>query len=353
MKLFEELEFLTDSSMNNSNIELLSGMAADGHISHAYLFTGDNGSQLYRLALSFGAVVNCRNGGCGTCNICINTLNGTHPNILTIEPEGNILRVEEIAGLQRFMNMSAYGPGRKICIIKEAELMNAEAGNRILKTLEDPPDPDSLFILLTEDIAGMLPTIVSRCLVYKWDLEFKEDPEEKKQFAVMEKYISDGIKELFTYDSISASLCDLSLRILEILQKMEAGLRTEMNSQIEDVREKGYTAEDTGRYVKILQSRHKRQLAKFNRLGISRVFDIISAWLQDILSVKMGADARDLNFEKNFNFIDNRLKSLNAEDILKVIKDIETNRMHLKYLLNTELALDNIFLKIKSLKSTE
>jgi len=351
MRIFQELDFLTDSSANQSNIELLSGMVRDGHVSHAYLFTGTNTSQLYRLALSFAAGINCREGGCGHCSICDNTLKGVHPNLLVVEPEGNILRVEEITGLQRFIGMSAYGPGRKICIIKEAELMNAEAGNRLLKTLEDPPDPDSVFILLTEDISVMLPTIVSRCLVYKWDLEFEEDTEEAKEFQVLEKYISDGIKEMMISDGISTSLMDLSLKILELLKKMEAGIKSGLDKEIADIKESGYAREDIDRYIKVLKSRHKRQLSKFNKLGISRVFDIISAWLEDMISVNMGAGREDINFEKNYNYINNRLKGLNAVKILKTMEDIEENRMHLGYSLNTELALDSIFLKVKGLKN--
>jgi DNA polymerase-3 subunit delta' len=248
--------------------------------------------------------------------------------------------------------MSAYGPGRKICIIKEAELMNAEAGNRLLKTLEDPPDPDSVFILLTEDISVMLSTIVSRCLVYKWDLEFEEDPEEKKEFQILEKYISDGIKEIMISDEINTSLMDLSLKIIEILKKMEAGIKTGLDKEVSDIRESGYAREDIDRYIKVLRSRHKRQLSKFNKLGISRVFDIISAWLEDVISVKMGADRKSLNFEKNFNFINNKLKGLNTANMLKTMEDIEENRIYLSYSLNTELALDSIFLKVKSLKLT-
>jgi len=350
MRLFRELDFLIDNSANQSNMGLLSGMLREGRISHAYLFTGNNMRHLYRLALSFAASINCKNGGCGNCGTCSNTMKGVHPNVLIVEPEGNILRVEEIAGLQRFIGMSAYGPGRKICIIKEAELMNAEAGNRLLKTLEDPPDPDSVFILLTEDITVMLSTIVSRCLVYKWDLEFEEDPEEKKEFQVLERYIDDGMREILVDREIRDSLLDLSLRILEIQKKMEAGIKAGLDMEIERIKESGNAKEDIDRYVKILKSRHKRQLSKFNKLGISRVFDIISAWLEDIISVNMGAGPQAMNFEKNYDFIRNRSKGIRTGDILRIIENIEKNRIHLGYSLNPELALDNIFLQVKSVK---
>lgn len=349
MRLFQELKFLLDDNTNQSNIKLLSTMIDESHISHAYLFAGNNMEQLHRLALSFSACINCKDGGCGHCNICKTTIGGVHPNILIVEPEGNVLRIEDISNLQRFMGMSAYGPGRKICIIKEAELMNGEAANRLLKTLEDPSDPGSVFMLLSEDTSVMLPTIVSRCLVYKWKFEFDKSKDGETEFHVLEKYLDEGLKEIIDDDEIKPSVLDLSLRILEISKKMEAGLKAGMEKEVSHTKDSGYAKEDINRYLAILKSRHKRQLAKFKKLGISRVFDIISAWLEDIISVKMGMSRKDLNFEKNHTFINNRLKGIRTGDILKLLESIEENRMYLGYLINTELALDNIFLQVKSL----
>ena len=132
---------------------------------------------------------------------------------------------------------------------------------------------------------------------------------------------------------------------------MEAALKTGLEKEIDRIRDSGYLKEDIERYIKVLRSRHKRQLSKYNKLGISRVFDIISAWLEDIISVKMGAGREEVNLEKNYNFINNRLKGLDTGNILKIMENIEENRMHLGYSLNPELALDSIFLKVKSLKT--
>ncbi|MCD4669526.1 MAG: hypothetical protein K8S14_03685 [Actinomycetia bacterium] len=350
MRLFQELKFLLDNNTNQSNIKLLSGMIDDEHISHAYLFAGNNMEQLHRLALSFAACINCRDGGCGHCSVCAATTGGVHPNVHIVEPEGNILRIGEISNLQRFMGMSAYGPGRKICIIKEAELMNTEAANRLLKTLEDPPDPESVFILLSEDTTIMLPTIVSRCLAYKWKFEFDKSKDGEADFMILERYLDSGLREIIGEGGVKPALLDLSLRILEISKKMEAGLKTGMEKEIAGIKDSGHAKEDISRYLAVLKSKHKRQLAKFKKLGISRVFDIISAWLEDIISVKMGMGREDLNFEKNHTFINNRLKGIKTGDILKLLENIEGNRMYLGYSLNSELALDNIFLQVKSLK---
>ena len=209
MRLFQELEFLIDDSKNQSNIKLLSAMVETDSISHAYLFSGNSNDQLYKLALSFAASINCTEGGCGNCEVCRGSIKGVNSNIMVVESEGNILRIEEITALQRFMSLSAYGPGKKICIIREAELMNSEAANRLLKTLEDPPDDKSVFILLSEDISVMLPTVLSRCLVYSWNFEFEDGGSKQTEFKILEKYLDEGLKSILVDKKINHDTLDL------------------------------------------------------------------------------------------------------------------------------------------------
>jgi len=59
---------------------------------------------------------------------------------------------------------------------------------------------------------------------------------------------------------------------------------------------------------------------------------------------------KNLNFEKNHTFINNRLKDIKTGSVLKLLESIEKDRMYLSYLINPELALDNIFLQVKSLR---
>ncbi|GAG57199.1 unnamed protein product [marine sediment metagenome] len=240
MKILQNIDFLTEDNVNRSNIMLLSRMIKDDTISHAYMFYGNNMELLSRLALSFAASINCVDNGCGDCIICRNTKRGVYPNVLVVEPEGNILRIEKIAGLQKFISLSSYNPGKKICIIKESELMNQEAANKLLKTLEDPPDDDSIFILLTEDISIMLPTVVSRCLVYSWNFKFNEDTPVKADFEVMEKYLNEGIKNIIMLQEnqsrASTASVDLTLRLVEILKKMEAGVKTDLEKEFSEIR---------------------------------------------------------------------------------------------------------------------
>ncbi|MFR5786282.1 MAG: hypothetical protein ACLUHE_03510 [Christensenellales bacterium] len=55
----------------------------------------------------------------------------------------------------------------KIILIPQAERMNAAAQNCLLKTLEEPPER-TVFFLITDQPAALLPTIVSRCRVVRF-----------------------------------------------------------------------------------------------------------------------------------------------------------------------------------------
>ena len=353
MKLLESINFLTEDNINRSNIRLLSTMIESGNISHAYLFFGNNMELLGKLALIFAASINCVDNGCGDCIVCRNTIKGIYPNVLMVEPEGSTLRIEEIVKLQRFINLSSYNPGKKICIIKESELMNSEAANRLLKTLEDPPDADSIFVLLTEDISIILPTVVSRCLVYSWNFKFIEETQGGTGFEIMEKYLDEGIKKIIKLHEsragISAVSVDLTLRLVEILKKMEAGVRADLEKEFDEIKKSDFEKSDINKYIEILKSRQKRKINKFHNLGMGRVFDIISAWLEDILAVKLGAKMEILNFKKNYSFINSSIKNIKTNKIFKLMQVIEKNRNCLNYLINPELALDNIFLQFQEI----
>jgi DNA polymerase-3 subunit delta' len=353
MKLFENIDFLTEDSTNRSNIRLLSGMIKKGNVSHAYLFSGNNMRLLTRCALIFAASVNCTGLGCGDCAVCRNTLSGVYANVLIVEPEGMILRIEEIARLQRFMNLSSYNPGKKICIIKESELMNSAAANRLLKTLEDPPDEDSIFILLTEDISMLLPTVVSRCLVYSWNFKFVKEKQERADFEIIEKYMDEGIKNIIMQKkdqglSYTVSL-DLTSKLVEILKKVEAAIKADQEKEISEIKRSDFDRSDIARYIEVLKLRNKRKISKFHNLGMSRVFDIISAWLEDIMAVRLGADDRTMNFSKNYSFISSSGGDVKIDKVFKLIKVIEENKNYLGYSINSELALDNIFLQFQNI----
>lgn len=74
----------------------------------------------------------------------------------------SVIRVDEIRELNRFIHMSAADGGRRVVIVDDADLMNPNASNALLKMLEEPP-AKTYFMLISHQPSGLLPTIRSRC----------------------------------------------------------------------------------------------------------------------------------------------------------------------------------------------
>ncbi|HWL09963.1 MAG TPA: DNA polymerase III subunit delta', partial [Planctomicrobium sp.] len=148
-------------------------------LAHGFLFVGPKGvgkryfARLLAQCLFCERIPDVELDACGECSSCRQMMGGTHPDLLSIGlPEGKkILPISLLVGDDAHRGRAglcyelAHAPmeaSRRIAIIDDAEAMNEEAANALLKTLEEPP-PGAILILLTPDTEAVLPTIRSRC----------------------------------------------------------------------------------------------------------------------------------------------------------------------------------------------
>ncbi|MBU4450389.1 MAG: hypothetical protein KKE35_03740 [Actinobacteria bacterium] len=348
--LLDSIDFLQKNNRNTANLKILRQSLETGSLSHAYLFCGSSIEHLSKLALFFASSANCEQNGCGTCNICSNTLKEIYSNLLVIEADGIILTKEKVVELQKFASMSAHSMGKKICIVKEVELMNKEASNRFLKTLEDPPDANSIFILLSEDLSGILPTIVSRCSVFEWDFIYESGDDGKIDNYLVANKLDDGIRKILSANHNNpVFVLALSMDLIDILKKASLTKGIDWQELISKIKSMGATAGEIKKIEEKIKAKNKRKADKYYNLGINNVFDIISAWLEDIIAVRLGASREVLNNGENYSIIKEAAVDLKIEKAFKLLEDIENTRNYLKYSIYTELALDNILLKLQGL----
>ena len=140
---------------------------ASNRVAGAYLFVGVANVGKETVALNFAKSINCRTsdeGACGTCLSCRKADDGNHPDLQIIRPSGAWIKIDQIRELQKRIIYRPLEGVRKVYILTEAERMNLEAANCLLKTLEEPP-ADSGLILLTTNLDALLPTIRSRCQI--------------------------------------------------------------------------------------------------------------------------------------------------------------------------------------------
>ncbi|MDN5863880.1 MAG: DNA polymerase III subunit delta' [Gammaproteobacteria bacterium] len=102
---------------------------------------------------------------CGHCAACRRMDAGAHPDFLCVEPEEgkSAILVDQIRELSRRLSLTAGGKGARCAVINPADKLGDSASNALLKTLEEPPEGVSL-ILIADNTAHLLPTVISRCL---------------------------------------------------------------------------------------------------------------------------------------------------------------------------------------------
>lgn len=104
---------------------------------------------------------------CGNCISCNSLKLDAHPDLLKIAAESSAFI--KIAQVKEAIAALSYNPSlspRQVCIIYDAEKLNQEAANALLKTLEEPP-AKAVFILTTNNKERILPTILSRVMSLK------------------------------------------------------------------------------------------------------------------------------------------------------------------------------------------
>jgi DNA polymerase III subunit delta' len=151
--------------------ELLARAVARGTLPPSLVFTGPDGVGKRLTAVALAQALNCEHpidwdggqDGCGECAACTRIGRGVHADVLVIEPaDSGTIKLDQV---REAIDRAAYRPfegRRRVVIVDEADALNTEAQNALLKTLEEPPSA-SVFVLITDRPDILLPTVRSRC----------------------------------------------------------------------------------------------------------------------------------------------------------------------------------------------
>ena len=171
-----------DFKQHVMSVQLLQRSLERGRLGHAYLFSGQELSELEAIALTLAKTLNClepvkKNSVavdcCDKCLNCQKIEHGNHADVFWVRPESKlrVIRMNQVVRrddsparvLLQFVNLKPTESEYKIGIIVAADRMNEQAANAFLKTLEEPP-AKSILVLLTTESQRILETIFSRCL---------------------------------------------------------------------------------------------------------------------------------------------------------------------------------------------
>lgn len=138
-------------------------------IGHAYLIESNGYDKKNEITLSFAKLLLCPNHytdnqKCNNCSQCQNIDKNIFSELKIIEPDGLWIKKEQLEELQKEFSTKSILANRKVYIIKQADRLNTQAANSILKFLEEPED-NITAILVTDNMYQILNTILSRCQI--------------------------------------------------------------------------------------------------------------------------------------------------------------------------------------------
>ena len=304
-----------------------------GKVSHAYIFSGANGTGKLTLADAFAMALQCTGEGerpCGSCHSCQQAASGNHPDIIHLTHEKpNSIVVEDVREqLVGDVQIRPYNGKYKIYIIPEAEKLTVQAQNAILKTIEEPPSY-AVFLLLTENAETLLPTINSRCVMLK--LRNIKD-------TLIKKYLMENL-EIPDY---KADMCTAFAQ-----GNMGRAIMLANSDHFNEIREEA---------VQLLKHINEMELNEIvaavknisvYKLEITDYLDIIMIWYRDVLLYKATKEIDKVVFKDQLQSIKEQARKSSYEGIELILESLEKAKARLKANVNFDLVMELLFLTIK------
>jgi len=139
---------------------------AGGRVAHAYVFEGPPGVGKRSAALGLALALDCPvapGAGCGACEVCRRIEAGLHPDVPSFGPSGpgGQIVIEDIRAILALARTRPHEAPARVIIVDDADAMNPNSANGLLKTLEEPL-PGNHLVLCTAAAERLLPTVRSR-----------------------------------------------------------------------------------------------------------------------------------------------------------------------------------------------
>lgn len=303
-------------------------------ISHAYILNGPERSGKMMLAEAFATALLCEDlehPPCGICRSCHQAAGRNHPDILYLtHDKPNTISVDDIRKqINATVTIKPYSPDSryKVYIIDEAEKMNEQAQNALLKTIEEPP-AYVVILLLTTNADSFLQTIRSRCVM----LNLKAVSDDKIHHMLMQKYqIVDykaDVCTAFAQGNVGRAILlagsqdfnDLKDSTIRLVRKITEIEIFDLMQEVKDIEE-------------------------FQNMD--DFFDLLMMWYRDVLIYKSTEEEQNIIFKEQIHEIARQAENSSYLGLNHILEGIAQTRRRLRANVNQDMSLELLLLHIK------
>jgi DNA polymerase III subunit delta' len=316
---------------HEKKIEIIRKILIKKRIAHAYLFSGIQAIGKKTLAREFIKAINCEKSehlhdACDECPSCRKIDRESHPDVFSVEAEGQFIRIDAIREMQKRMTCKPLEARMRGFIIDDADKMNDQSANALLKMLEEP-SPSNVLILVTSRPYYLLPTIVSRCqhmrfnplspetvakfLVHRADMDH--------QRAILVAALSGGS----IGNAIQLDQEDITAYRAELLRLLSGTRREDPFSLMN--------------FASFLGQGKKE---------IKQGLNILGTFFRDALVFKESGRSEMLINRDNFSYIEDVASRLSGEQILQNMAQVEKAGQILEQNVNKSLTLETMAFKL-------
>ncbi|MBN8569220.1 MAG: AAA family ATPase [Ignavibacteria bacterium] len=356
---------------------ILKNILSSGRVSHSYIFYGKSGIGKDAAAIEIAKYLNCENpdierGACDKCKSCkdVQSLKSMLLKFITALPTGkdddensvlqslekadyenylseieiksenpyhkislekaNFIRISSIREIKDLIYLTGSDNRTKVFLISDADNMNPQSANALLKILEEPPK-NSLLILTTSKLNSLLPTIIGRCQKIHFDSISKENvikyiktlqPEFSESQLNFYAELADGSVSK-AQNILHGSYDELRKKVLVLLRNLVTMNTIKAGFDIDFV---------TGK-------KDKERVRQF--------LILMQIWIRDVLYKRSGTDELVINKDE-MESISKFAQRYNS-DYFEIINLLENAINDIDYNVNLELMLFNLFVKIREL----
>jgi len=321
-----------------SQIKFLQKSLINKQLSHAYLFCGPKNIGKKTIATLFSQTLICDNFKhlvtdlpCNHCQSCQQFIKGIYPDYFEINllEDKKEISIEQIKELQYHLKLKSFLENYKITIISEAEKLNKESANALLKTLEEPFEK-TIIILITTDLRKIPTTIISRCQLIKFnfvsdDLIYNyllKKGETRENIRLITKLLR-GRPGLIFQSNFSEFLNNYKQQINFLEKLIAIPIHQKIKSIALFIKEESHDKHD-------------------------KLEEIINLWLiyfHDLFLLKSGNSEKIIN-QNHLKNLQKLEKTYSLNKIVELIKNLSQFSIKIQLNLNSKILIENLIINI-------